>query len=272
MSDIVRLLDGDADALERELLQSAVIDAPAPEVRERTLIALGVTSGVIAGGAAGWAGSSGTGAGTSSVAAPVASGKAAGWFGVAGLAKWFGGGIAGGLLFAGAAAAISQPDPPPRAAVLAPVERPAPAPVETHVQVPAPAVIQTVPRVSVAAPPRPVERSAARAPKRHAPEDAVVPAAAPTVSTTSVLGEVALLDAARTALQSGDLATARGALREHQQRYPAGTLAPEATLLRIRMLLSTGQRDEATSLAEGFLRRHPKSPYARRIHSLLRTR
>ena len=92
----------------------------------------------------------------------------------------------------------------------------------------------------------------------------------PAPSATSVLDEVALLDAARNALQAGDLAKASSALGEHQQRYRGGALAPEATLLRIRMLLSTGRRDEATSLAEGFLRRHPKSPHGRRIRSLLK--
>jgi hypothetical protein len=46
-------------------------------------------------------------------------------------------------------------------------------------------------------------------------------------------------------------------------------LRVEATALRIEALLRSGKRARATSLANAFLARNPKSPYAARVRALI---
>jgi hypothetical protein len=46
-------------------------------------------------------------------------------------------------------------------------------------------------------------------------------------------------------------------------------LAPEATVLRIEALLESGDRAQASALAERFETSNPKSPYTERIRSIL---
>jgi outer membrane protein assembly factor BamD (BamD/ComL family) len=110
-----------------------------------------------------------------------------------------------------------------------------------------------------------------RATPTPAPPERVDESAARDQSST-LLQEVASLDAARRALARGNAANAVSLLVAHETRFPSGTLTPEARVLRIRALLAAGRRDEAEKLASQFLAANPGSPHAARIRSLLSAR
>jgi len=91
----------------------------------------------------------------------------------------------------------------------------------------------------------------------------------PSPSTSSSFeAEVSLLDQARAALDSGRPAAALSVLDSYAARFPHGTMAPEATLVRILALLKAGDRNAATRVADDFTARNPKSPYVTRLHTL----
>jgi hypothetical protein len=86
---------------------------------------------------------------------------------------------------------------------------------------------------------------------------------------SSLEGEVAALDQARTVLAGGDPTRALEALDQYEQAFPKGALRPEATYLRIQALSKSGQQGAARSLAARFLAHHPKSPHAAQLQALL---
>ena len=92
------------------------------------------------------------------------------------------------------------------------------------------------------------------------------------VQPSTLSGEVGALQVARNALARDDAAAALAALDRYKSRYPAGRLAPEATVLRIEALVARGDRAQASALAERFESSNPKSPYAERIRSILKAR
>jgi hypothetical protein len=92
--------------------------------------------------------------------------------------------------------------------------------------------------------------------------------AAPSATGRSLAEEVASLDRARTALAAGGPAAALSELNRHEKEFPRGALAVEAMVLRIEAL-SRSNRAAAVSLASGFLKAHPQSPYSARIRSLV---
>jgi hypothetical protein len=82
--------------------------------------------------------------------------------------------------------------------------------------------------------------------------------------------EIAALDEARTALRQGRAQDALAALDRYGAEFGRnGGLRVEATVLRIDALLRSGNRARATELANAFLARNPKSPYAARVRALL---
>ena len=82
--------------------------------------------------------------------------------------------------------------------------------------------------------------------------------------------EIQSIDAARSALRRGDTAEALLALERYRAEHGrTGSLAMEATVLRIEALLRGGNRAEGMRLANSFLASHPKSPYAPRIRALV---
>jgi hypothetical protein len=89
----------------------------------------------------------------------------------------------------------------------------------------------------------------------------------PAVAATDLAGEMALIAAAQTAIQSGDYATAIAKLDEHQRSYPSGVLSEERTAARVVALCGAGQQAEARSVATAFLARHPSSPLAPRVRA-----
>ncbi|WP_394842873.1 hypothetical protein LZC95_38100 [Pendulispora brunnea] len=85
---------------------------------------------------------------------------------------------------------------------------------------------------------------------------------------SSLLEEMALLDAARASIAAHAPARALATLDDLEHRFPQTTFREEATVLRIEALHAAGDRARAESLARAFLEAHPKSAYARRVRSL----
>ncbi len=235
MSDPTRLLaSADATDLEKKLLDSWADERPTQASRDKTLAMLGLAGGATA-----------AGAGAASIAPKAA---AAGW---AAIAKWIGisaiaiGAGVTGVVVASHARHAEESAPP--AATNEParvVEKTAPVakPVETQ----APVTIE-IP----AAP--------------HATSQAKV--APPAASTLAQ--QVAAIDRARGALDSGDAARARHLVDAYESEYPSGTFTQEAEAIRIDALLREGNRAEAERAGKRFLGTYPKSPHAARVRTLL---
>jgi hypothetical protein len=164
---------------------------------------------------------------------------------------------AGGLFFVGHS--VRRPEvvsPPAEVKVAAPDLPASAAPRSEEAEaVPMPATIPAEPSASPKARPQPTSRPSSLA--------------APLAPSGSLRDEIALLDAARRALGSGDTRLALATLDRHQTEFPRGLLGQETTLLRIEVLARGGNRPAAEALARQFLARHPDSPHAKRIESLL---
>jgi outer membrane protein assembly factor BamD (BamD/ComL family) len=81
--------------------------------------------------------------------------------------------------------------------------------------------------------------------------------------------EVAVLDSARKALTAGNTTIALDALAGHEQRFAAGALAAEASVLRIEALAARGDHAGAAARARAFLSTYPNDPHADHVRSLL---
>ena len=77
--------------------------------------------------------------------------------------------------------------------------------------------------------------------------------------------EIALVDAARSAVGAGADDRALVLLNRYDTSYRAGTFRPEATALRIEALDHLGRTAQARTLAQRFLAAHPESPLADRV-------
>jgi hypothetical protein len=233
---------------ERELLQSAELDAPAPNAQNRTLAALGIGGAALSGSVAvaGSAKAASLAAATpkAAVATTVSGGGKALLFG-----KLLAIVVAGGVVGGAALHYRSPASPPP--AVAARAHQPAKA-FEAARGTATP----------VAAPPNP----------------AVAPEAAPSVSRASVAApraepditlEIEALDRARSAQGRGDFATALGELDRYDRTFKLGRLRPEALVLRIQTLLGKGDAAGAKALGSRFLARYPESPLSPRIQKLI---
>lgn len=78
-------------------------------------------------------------------------------------------------------------------------------------------------------------------------------------------GEIALVDAARTALAGGANERALALLGRYDTTHPHGTFRPEAAALRIEALDHLGRAAQARALAQKFVAAHPESPLAERV-------
>jgi len=238
MNDPKRLLDGGGDELEVALLTSARHDGPSAGARQRALVALGI----------------GTGAGVLSAKATAAAGVTSAARGTAlSLLKWVGIGVLGGAATVGVAQTVTTATPQETVPIV-----PASTAVrETHrAAAPTPAV---QPSASV---PTPTDSTAIRR---------VMPAVDPPVESarTTLADEVAALDRAREAVAAGQPARALAALDDYGRRFPGGTLAQEAVVLRIEALAASGDKAGASRLGQAFLERNPGSPHAARIRTLV---
>lgn len=214
MKEPKRLLSQGATDFERQLLRAVVNERPSALLRSRMQRGLGLV------GPLAWA---------STVKAML--GSAAGK--VTGL-------VALGVLAAAGFTAVnlvpsgdSEGAPSPAANVATP----APAPVS---DAPVASPSATEPTVAEAAPSA-VSNAVAPtvaevpSPAANAGED-VAPAseAAADEDDRRLREEIALLDAARSALERGDRSAARSSLRTYRERFPSGVLAREASVLRRR--------------------------------------
>lgn len=85
----------------------------------------------------------------------------------------------------------------------------------------------------------------------------------------SLARELSLIDNARAALLRGEPAVALRTLQTYRSQFPRGALQAEATVQRVEALMAIGDRASASTIGGAFLKRHPDSPYSRRISSLL---
>jgi hypothetical protein len=160
------------------------------------------------------------------------------------------------LILAGAVGWQMARTPAP---VAQPTVPPATAPLAVSVPEPAPVALPEAPE-----PPAPAARPA--------PLAAAAPRAIPAQEPAMRLREeLALLDAARTALATHDSDRALQLLERHTTEFARGHLAPEADALRIDAYLQRGASDRAERLSRRFLARYPTHPLAARIGSVARS-
>jgi len=79
--------------------------------------------------------------------------------------------------------------------------------------------------------------------------------------------ELSALDAARSALASGNPSGALSGLDSYARNFPHGRLSLEAEVLRIDALAKSGQTAAAKKRAEAFMKRHPGSVLASRVRA-----
>jgi hypothetical protein len=232
-SDPKRLTVVGATDLERTLLQAARGERPSPEMTKRMAAGLGISVGAAV-----------TAAAAPVAAAPVVAANSA-----------LGGWIAAGVLAAAAVAAgvvgVRTSSAPAKPAVHAKAAAPA---------IAAPAVV-TPPAETPVVTARETRIERIEKVRRH---PAAAPAAVP-APASDLRDQIALLDAARTAVKAGSSERALVLLRRYDASYPAGAFRPEALALRIEALSQDGRRAEAQALAREFLTRYPQSPVADRV-------
>jgi len=77
--------------------------------------------------------------------------------------------------------------------------------------------------------------------------------------------ELALIKRAKSDLDSGQAASALRRLNDHAARFPRGVFASEREALRILAQCTSGASASSRSLAERFVRTHPRSPLVDRV-------
>lgn len=108
----------------------------------------------------------------------------------------------------------------------------------------------------------------AEPPPRAAFEPIAHPPASAAPTSASLAAEIRILDQARAALAAGDTARAGSLLDEYASHRPGPTLAQEAGLLRVRLLLARGQRPAAAQLARRIIAQHPESTHVDSLRRL----
>lgn len=98
---------------------------------------------------------------------------------------------------------------------------------------------------------------------------AAVPREAPPAPRTTT-DELAIIDAARAALNGGRADEALRRVETYRALGRAKTYVVEADVIEIEALVGLGRSNEARARAERFLAAHPRSPYEQRIQRLLR--
>jgi hypothetical protein len=138
------------------------------------------------------------------------------------------------------------------------IKRPAPAPAPP-VNTAAPPAEQALPTI-----PPPVASAAA-------PTAAPVPSRRATISRGQGDGleELRLLSRARQSDARGDYAQVLAIVAEHERRHPAGRLAEEREVLRVKALVGLGRLEEARAAAAKFRRSFPRSVLLPKVDQLL---
>jgi len=230
VNDLSRLHDEPESELERSLLSAGRSYSASAGTRAKTLAALGVV---------------GAAASATSAAASVTK---------ASVAKW----LVGTALVVGVAVPtvhyLRRPAPSAPSQVPAFVAAQPPAsPAEPALAPVVPPVIDSA-ASAVPAPETPASPAPTSAPKAAA-------------STQGLSAELAALDAARSALASGDATGALANLDAYARNFPRGKLSLEAEVLRIDALAKSGQTAAAQKRAQAFIKRHPDSVLASRVRA-----
>ena len=227
-----------ATDLERRLLEAGARELPSVELTKRMQEALGLS---LAAGAATTAS-----AGAAKAATVAGAGSAAPAFawpaisiGVLALA------VTGAVVGVRSTAAHHAPTRAPAALV-------APAPALA----PPPALTPVAATVATPVPTRAIEHHLPASARHHAA----------VASTPSDLrGEIALVDAARSAVAASSNERALALLDRYEATYPRGTFRPEVSALRIEALDHLGRVVQARALAQRFIAAHGDSPLADRV-------
>ena len=241
----------DPTGVERELLDSARLDAPEPAARARALARLNLVG----------AAATTTGGGT----------IVPSWPPLGGAAKWLALGTLGAVLALGAVEGLERIE---HRGVAAPSNTGSSDPAgKAHAGEPVVQSPRAAPEIEPPAPPEdhvmpvhPADGSRARASK------GVWMAAKPPPARTSEpdLGaEVAALEEVRRELASGHVVVSLDLLDAYDRRFSKPRLAPEARLLRLEALIASGHVDRAAKLGERLLAEQPDGAYGQRVRSLL---
>jgi hypothetical protein len=252
MKDPTPWSKADATAFERQLLDAAKHDRAPTALKLR--MAQGLASLPLSAAASS---ATGTGASATSTTGTTAHASGAGGLLFSPPVLW---GSLTAVLLAGALgwqqlAASSAPAAPRAATPVVSAPSP-PATLEPTAvpEIPAPAAVAAAPTALAA--PASSTTSAARAAQ-----------AAPAARLRE---ELALLDAARSALVARDSARALELLDQHAARYTRGALAPEADALRIDTYVQRGATARAEKLSRRFLERYPAHPLTAHIATVAR--
>jgi hypothetical protein len=253
----------EVELVEQQLFRSLSRDEPPVKAKHVAAAALGLGSAALTSATA----AEGAAVGTAIVkAGPIM------------LLKWVGIGTVAGVASMGAVRYATAPVVPAKpvavvvspAPVVAPVApRVMPAPLETATLEP-PVVVAPVaqPRVARSAPVRTTELVVAPEPAAPVVNPVAPPPDPPAPATSTLAAEVALLDQARGAVAAKSGERALDVLGRYTRQFPSGTLALEASVLRIEALFLTGS-PAATTLANEFLAAHPSSTHATHVRRLL---
>jgi hypothetical protein len=229
MSDPRRLLDEGASDFEARLLRAGRVDAPSAHNRRRIMVGLGL-------------------GGLLSTTAVTTGAHAS----IKGFLTAAGGGTLGALaIWAGVEA--WGPDEAPASPPAVVVAAKAPAPGRAREVVPPPAVVA------------PLVEEPAIAPQPIVAERVAKPAPA----ETDLSGELGMLEEARRALSAKNYGLALTTLDAYTQKFSRRKMGSEATVLRIETLVAKGDDAAARELGRSFLRAQPRSPYAKRVRSLI---
>lgn len=241
-----RLRAAGATDLERRLLDAAGRERPSPELSERMAQAIGVS--MVAGG------NPATGSVKTSTAAVKAAEVSHS------LLPWVSGALVTIGVLVGAFVAThprARPAAPSTLAAPAPSTRPAPAaPTEAaHPSILEPPSLDASADGNGESPPR----AAVTPPSTHGRRGG---------TTGELANQIALVDAARSALTAGASQRALTLVRDYQSEYPTGTFRPEVAAVRIETLVKMGRTAEARTLAERFVVAYGPGPLADRVARL----
>lgn len=87
-------------------------------------------------------------------------------------------------------------------------------------------------------------------------------------SAGELADQIALVDAARSALAAGGAQRALSIVSKYQSEFPNGTFRPEVSAVKVEALVKLGRTVEARALAERFLVAYGPSPLADRVAHL----
>ena len=229
-----RLLTADATDFERRVIEAALQKKPSRAASARMASALGVTMSL-----------AGTTAGAKTAGSNVAS-KATAGAGASTLWPWVSLGVVG--LVVGAVVGVRAWN----------ASRAQPAPTA----------------LALLAPPTPPDSPRGALPAGQVAEPVPSPAAAVhrghvATATGDLRDEISFVDAARTAVSSGDGRHALEILGRYRDKYPFGSFRPEATAIRIEALMKLGRASEARVLAARFVAENRGSLLAGRVADLV---